>query len=87
MDCNTSPATTGAAGYTLDASHTGTNAGNGNYLPVKGANNLVGLVPAGGSVLPYDILGNPINNTGTGAAGAVQLLSSITGAAILTLFL
>lgn len=60
-----------AAGYTLDKSQSGTNAGNGDYTPAAGSN-LLNKIPAGKTIMPYDITGRAYNNAGRGTAGAYQ---------------
>jgi hypothetical protein len=63
----------GHVGYVMDAGNSGgTDAGNGNYNAASSGSHSVGMVPAGGTVIPYDILGRPVANNGTGLSGALQ---------------
>ena len=62
-------ATTGAT-FTPSAVPT-TGATGGNYAPAA-TSILIGKIPAGLAVLPYDMNGVPINNAGLGSAGAIQ---------------
>jgi hypothetical protein len=48
-----------------------TDAANGDYTPTP-SSVMLNRIPAGYAVVPYDYNGNPINNSGTGAAGAIQ---------------
>jgi hypothetical protein len=61
-----------AAGYTTDNSSFGANTGNGNYLPAAGST-LLNRFTASEYVIPFDLLGNPMN----GAIGAIQPLAPI----------
>ena len=66
-------------GFVDRQSWNGTSAGsgNGNYSLTSGSNAL-NLIPAGKSVLPYDIDGNPRDNSGFGAAGAYEYIPPVT---------
>lgn len=69
----------GQLGYTSDKSVAGTGAGNGDYTPTISSVAL-NAVPAGLAMIPGDLNGNALSNTGSGAAGAIQLASSGGGA-------
>ncbi|WP_397570641.1 hypothetical protein [Schlesneria sp. T3-172] len=58
-------------GYTLDKSVAGSGAGNGDYSLQPGSPGL-NRVPAGMAMIPGDLNGRRISNTGIGAAGAIQ---------------
>jgi hypothetical protein len=57
-----------------DKSYDASGAGGGDYHGASGSS-ILNVVPAGGALLPGDLDGRPIDNTGTGAAGALQLSS------------
>jgi hypothetical protein len=61
----------GTITFVSDRSFDGTNAGGGDYHGATGSA-ILNVVPAGRALLPGDLDGRPINNTGTGAAGALQ---------------
>ncbi len=62
-------------GFVLDASRSGTDAGNGDYHPSAGSA-LMSRIPSSGRLITYDLEGNPVPNAGTGAAGALQIRGS-----------
>ena len=66
--------------FKTDNSVSGTGTGNGDYTPTTGSA-LLKLVPSGYAVVGWDLNGVPINNTGTGTAGAIQVVSATTGPA------
>ena len=68
----------GTITFVSDRSFEGTNAGGGDYHPATGSS-LLNTVPINGAVLPGDLDGRPISNSGTGASGALQLLPASGG--------
>lgn len=68
----------GVLGYVSDKSATGDATGNGDYH-LTSSSTALGLVPAGMSVLPFDLDGKPRRNSGAGAAGAYEYGSDSSG--------
>lgn len=65
-------------GYLRNYSRTGTNAGNGDYNLLS-TSVPIHYVPSGKAVLPFDLLGHPRRNDGTGAAGAYEYRGKVGG--------
>ncbi len=63
----------GLMGYVSNRSLTGTGTGNGDYR-LTDSSPARALIPAGLALIPFDLEGNPVNNSGLGAAGAYQPL-------------
>lgn len=61
----------GTVTFIDDRSFEGSNTGGGDYHGAVGSS-ILNVVPSGGALLPGDLDGRPISNTGTGSSGALQ---------------